>query len=237
MLKSIASIVLAVAAAALPPAIAFAEPLEFRSDGFFSTPDGNAKLRWDNNTRCILLSIGDETAIQFAGPTNSSGNISPWRPAQPKVSNDSQARKITIANEGSTEASCQIEMSESAGGVRIDIESLPESSKIQVFRLLFPVKLFAGKEVLVDEKPITLPMDYNETSRIFAATSNAVFPPLSLRASPGLRIDIIPLSESAKTTLADCRQWKEEKFHLPITMKGGKTSLLVKLSDAKSAPN
>ena len=210
--------------------------LEFRTDGFFATPDGDARLYWDSGTKRCRLNVKGKDVVSFIGPANARGTRSAWYGAAPKLLIDTQARKIVIKEDHASGSNCQLSMSESDGGVLLEIEGVSAEDNaaengLSVFRILFPVSYFAGSSASWGKEMITLPKDFSKAGSTFFSDSNAKFPVLQMEIDKSLRLSVAPQTECMDAYLSDCRLWDENNYNLFIKMKNGKCSLLLKLNN------
>lgn len=221
---------LAVVAAILPAALTtvWAGSLEFRSDGFFASPDARIKLSRESRRADAHLDVDGEPAIFFVGPILQPG-YNTLQPSAIKTEVDVADRLLVESGTlGKSGVLCRRTYSDYMGGVlmRLDYEPVDSHPADATLRLLMPVARFADHGVRWSSGKVTLPSSKPADNHyVFLNDYQGQTNLFRFDLGNGRELGMKFLSPIKSALLADCRQWNEANYHLQTTFEGH--SLLV----------
>jgi hypothetical protein len=230
--------ILAVALALIVPQTLLAGSLEFRSAGFFASPDGQVKLYRESWSESPHVDVDGALAVSIVGPVLQPGYVT--LPAgSTKTETDAARRRLD--DSGAMRgfgALASRSMSEYEGGVlvRMEYDRMPPEVKEAICRIILPVAAFEGRQVRWDGGEIVLPKEKPDAGRMIylddpAGKTNRFRFDLGDGRDLGLEF----LSPTGRRYLADCREWNEQNYHLQASFQG-KTMLLYLCLLAKDQP-
>ena len=198
---------------ALAPLLLCAGSLEFRSDGFFASPDARVKFHREAWRYAPHLDVDGQLAVTIAGPILGPGYHE--LAAEKTQSEFDPARRRWIESgtlPGNAVACCRT-VSEYAGGllVRLEYGQTPPRITEAMCRILLPIAVFKNRRVRWDGGAVVLPEakpDDDHRVLLHDAAGNANR--FRIELGHGLELGLQFLSPTRDRSLSDCRKWNDE---------------------------
>ncbi|HEY9248109.1 MAG TPA: hypothetical protein VIO38_03215, partial [Rariglobus sp.] len=207
-----------------------AGPLEFRSEGFFASPDAEVKLVRETWRHDPHLDVNGKFAISFVGPILHPGYRT-LSGGQTVIAVDKGRRQLTESGVIENPATpCRRTLTEYQGGLlmRLDYEGTPGGISEVKSRLLFPVEVFANRRVRWTGADIVFPAAIPAPNRFyFLNDPRGEANRFRFDLGNGAELGVQFLSPVKNLSLSDCREWNEANYHLITSFTG--RSLLVYL--------
>jgi hypothetical protein len=208
---------------ALAPSAVRAGSLEFRSEGFFASPDGRVKFFRESWRYAPHLDVDGTIAANIVGPILHPGYVA-LSGEGTKTEVDAGRRQIVESGLlGQFSAPCRRSVREYAGGILIRMEygETPPEVTEAICRVILPIEVFrnrrvrwqGGEMVLPEEKP-------DEGHLVFLSDRKGEANLFRFDLGNGRELGLKFLSPTGERTFSDCRQWNEMNYHLQVTFKG-----------------
>lgn len=202
--------------------------LEFRSDGFFASPDARVKLFRESWSHAPHLDVDGKLAVTLVGPI--------LRPGYATLSQEGLRTEIDPARRQMIESGmtsqfsvpCRRTMVEYAGGLLFKMEygETPPGVSDVACRLIFPIDFFQNHRVRWPGGEMVFPALKPETGRmVFRDLSKGSNTTFRFDLGEGRELGVKFLTPLRGGALADCREWNERNYHLQTTF-SGKTMVL-----------
>lgn len=209
--------------AVLAPSALQAGSLEFRSEGFFASPDARVKFFREPWRYAPHLDVDGALAVNIVGPILQPGYVA-LSGEGTKTEIDAGKRQLIESGAlGEFSASCRRTVSEYAGGILIRMEygQTPPEVTEAICRVILPIEVFknrrarwrGGDMVLPDEKP-------DEEHLVFLNDPEGKANLFRFDLGDGLELGLKLLSPTKGRSFSDCRQWNEMNYHLQATFEG-----------------
>jgi hypothetical protein len=204
--------------------------LEFRSEGFFASPDAEVKFFRETWRHTPHLDVNGKLAISFVGPILHPGYHT-LSGGQTAIAVDKGRRQLTESGVIESPATpCRRTFSEYQGGLlmRLDYEGSPAGISEVKARLLFPVEVFANRRVRWTGADIVFPATVPAPNQFyFLNDPHGEANQFRFDLGNGTELGVQFLSPIKSLSLSDCREWNEANYHLVTSFEGH--SLLVYL--------
>jgi hypothetical protein len=214
--------------ALLTPLPLRADPIEFRSEGFFASPDARVKFFRESWRYCPHLDVDGQLAMYVEGPILRPG-YNTLDGATTKTELDPARRQmVDVGAIGKFSASCRRTISECQGGMLIRLEYGPTPPEVNEAdcRLILPIDFFKSRRIRWEGGEIVLPGQKPDDKHLtFLNDSNGQTGQFRFELGQGRELGVKFLSPIKGVLLADCRQWNETNYHLQAKF-SGKTMLL-----------
>lgn len=223
-------ILFVVLSALLVPAPLRAASLEFRSEGFFASPDGQLKFSRELWRYCPHLDVDGELAVNIEGPILRPGHTTLAGDATKTQLDPARRRWVDVGTLGKLAAPCSRTVSEYSGGmlVRLEYGPVPPEVTEAVCRLIFPVGVFKGRRARWEGGETVLPADKPDDKHlVFLSDPKGTAGPFRFDLGPDRQLGVKFLSRVQGLVLADCRQWNETNYHLQAGFAGRSMLLFV----------
>lgn len=219
---------LALTLALIVPQTLLAGSLEFRSEGFFASPDGRVKLFRESWNESPHIDVDGALAVSIVGPVLDPGYVT-LSGDKTKTDNDPARRRLIESGVmRKFDALGRRTMSEYAGGVLVRMEygRTPPEIKEAICRIILPVEVFKGRRVRWEGGEIILPKDKPDAGHMAflddpAGKTNC----FRFDLGNGLDLGLEFLSPTQHRSFSDCRLWNEQNYQIQATFEG-KTMLL-----------
>jgi hypothetical protein len=203
--------------------------LEFRSEGYFASPDAEVKFSREAWRSDPHLDVNGTFSVSFVGPILHPGYHT-LSGGQTVIAVDKGRRQLTESGviENPTTA-CRRTYEEYQGGLlmRLDYEGTPDGISEVKSRLLFPVDVFANRRVRWTGADIVFPAKPAPNQFYFLNDPRGEANRFRFDLGNGTELGVQFLSPIKNLSLSDCREWNENNYHLVTSFKG--RSLLVYL--------
>lgn len=204
--------------------------LEFRSEGFFASPDAEVKFFREAWRHDPHLDVNGKFAISFVGPILHPGYHT-LSGGQTVIAVDKGRRQLTESGVIETSATpCRRTLTEYQGGLllRLDYEGTPDGISEVKSRLLFPVDVFANRRVRWTGADIVFPAATPAPNQFnFLNDPRGEANRFRFDLGNGTELGVQFLSPVKNLSLSDCREWNETNYHLATSFTG--RSLLIYL--------
>jgi len=203
--------------------VVHAGSLEFRSDGFFASPDAQVKFFRESWRGDAHLDVNDQFAISFVGPILHPGyhTLSGF---ETRTEIDPALRQITDSGViGKLATPCHRTFSEYKGGMlmRLEYGATPAEITEAKVRLLFPVEVFANRHVRWSGGETVFPLSKPAANHFFFVNSpNGETNRFRFDLGNGTELGVQFLSPVKNLSLSDCREWTEANYHLVASFEG-----------------
>ncbi len=207
----------------LPVAAVHAGSLEFRSDGFFASPDAQVKFFREPWRGDAHLDVNDQFAVSFVGPilhpgyhTLSGGETrTEIDPARRQITDSGVIEKLATP--------CRRTLSEYKGGMlmRLEYGATPAEITEAKVRLLFPVEVFANRRARWSGGETIFPLSKPAPNQFFFVNSpGGEVNQFRFDLGNGTELGVKFLSRIKNLSLSDCREWNESNYHLVASFEG-----------------
>ena len=191
--------------------------LEFRSEGFFASPDARVKLFRESWRYCPHLDVDGELSVNIVGPIFQPGYVT-LSGKGTKTEIDTAGRKLTESGVTSRfSIPCRRTVAEYAGGILVRMEYGPTPPEVTeaVCRLMFPIDRFQNRRVRWQGGEIVLPEAKPAADRmVYLDDPKGRTNIFRFELGKGRELGVKFLSPVKGHVLADCRQWNERNYHL-----------------------
>lgn len=197
--------------------------LEFRSDGFFASPDTRVKFFHEPWQADPHLDVDGKLAVNFVGPILQPGyNI--LSNGEIKTEIDPARRRLIDSGElGKLAAPCTRTLSEYQGGVLMRLAYGQGNAPVAeaTTRLLFPVDVFANRRARWAGGETVFPQAKPDNDHFFFLNDPTGAANLfRFDLGNGMELGVKFLSPIKSVSLSDCRQWNEPNYHLQASFAG-----------------
>ena len=204
--------------------------LEFRSEGFFASPDARVKLHREPWRYCPHLDVDGTLAMNIDGPVLHPGYVS-FAGDKTKTEVDPARRRIIESGElGKFAAPCRRTISEYQGGLLVRLEFGPTPPEVTeaICRLIFPVEVLKGHRARWEGGEIVLPKDKPDDKHcVFMNDSRGKARQFRLELGQDRELGVKFLSPTKGLLFADCRQWNEANYHVQATLGGREMAIFL----------
>jgi hypothetical protein len=222
--------VLALILALLAPAAAQAGSLEFRSEGFFASPDGRAKFLREPWRYAPHLDVDGQLAVDVVGPVLHPGYVG-LSGEGTKTAVDAGRRQIVDSGVlGPSSVPCRTTVSEYAGGmlIRMEYGQTPPEVTEAICRVILPIGVFKGRRARWDGGGVVLPVEKPDAQHlVFLSDPEGKVNQYRFDLGNGLDMGLEFLSPTKGRSFSDCREWNEMNYHLQATFGGHEMLLFV----------
>ncbi|MFA6287830.1 MAG: hypothetical protein WC661_10645 [Opitutaceae bacterium] len=207
----------------LPLVSVHAGSLEFRSDGFFASPDAQVKFFRESWRTDVHLDVNDQFAVSFVGPILHPGYHT-LSGAETRTEVDPARRQLTDSGViGKLATPCRRILSEYKGGLlmRLEYGTPPAEITEAKVRLLFPVEIFANRRAQWSGGETVFPLSKPAPGRFFFVNApNGEANQFRFDLGNGTELGVKFLSRIKNLSLSDCREWNEANYHLAASFEG-----------------
>ena len=195
--------------------------LEFRSDGYFASPDARVKIVREAWRYAPHLDVDGKLAVNIDGPILRPGYITM---NGEKTTTEIDAARRSIVDSGTLgtfAAPCRRTMREYRGGLllRLEYGQTPPAVTDAFCRFIFPIDIFKNRRARWDEKTLTLPADKPANLTYWDDPAGGAHQ-FRIDLGNGQELGVKFLSPLKDLSFSDCRQWQEMNYHLQAQFAG-----------------
>jgi len=197
--------------------------LEFRSDGFFASPDTEVKFFHEPWRADPHLDVNGKFAVNFVGPILRPGYNTLSRAESTTELDPARRQLVDSGVIGSLATPCRRILSEYRGGVLMRLEYGPAPAGVTeaTARVLFPVEVFANRRASWSGGETIFPSAKPDSDHFFFLNDPQGAANLfRFDLGNGMELGVKFLSRIKKVSLSDCRQWNEMNYHLEAAFEG-----------------